>query len=239
MKRLLIAISILIFLIGGTMWVLKGDPENQSTLVKKIKLVSKIKKLKPVAEAGDMKAQYELAGYYEHGQGVPPDKGVAAYWYKKAAEQGHVPSQFSLGKFYESGEGLKQDFFAASKWYRLAASFGHHRDAQFNLAQMYFKGRGVDHDYGKAIIFYRQAALQGHPVAQFILGAMYEEGWGVTKDYITAYTWYKMAEPNSEETIAVNRNYNPTRALEKIKSRMNRYQIEEAEKIILKNTKRP
>ncbi|MDH5488720.1 MAG: sel1 repeat family protein [Rhodospirillaceae bacterium] len=239
MKRLFIAISILIFVIGGTVWVLKGNPEYDPAVVKKIKLASKIKKLKPIAEAGDMEAQYEMGGYYEAGQGVAPDMGIAAYWYKKAAEQGHVPAQFSLGKIYESGEGLNQDFFAASKWYRLAASFGNHRDAQFNLAQMYFKGRGVDHDYGKAITFYRQAASQGHPVAQFILGAMYEEGWGVTQDYIVAYMWYKMAEPKAEETIAVNRSYNPTRALEKIKSKMNRYQIEEAEKRIIKNAKKP
>ncbi|MDH3335686.1 MAG: sel1 repeat family protein [Rhodospirillaceae bacterium] len=239
MKRLFIAISVLIILIGGTMWALSGNPEYDPAVVKKIKLASKIKKLKPVAESGDMEAQYQLGSYYENGQGVAPDKGVAAYWYKKAAEQGHVPAQFSLGKIYESGEGLKQDFFAASKWYRLAASFGNHRDAQFNLAQMYFKGRGVDHDYGKAITFYRQAASQGHPVAQFILGAMYEEGWGVTQDYIVAYMWYKMAETKAEETIAANRNYNPIKALEKIKSKMNRYQIEEAEKRILKNAKKP
>jgi len=239
MKRLFIAISILILLIGGTVWVLGGNPEYDPAVVKKIKLASKIKKLKPIAEAGDMKAQYEMGGYYETGQGVAHDMGVAAYWYKKAAEQGHVPAQYSLGKIYESGEGIKQDFFAASKWYRLAASFGNHRDAQFNLAQMYFKGRGVDHDYGKAITFYRQAASQGHPVAQFILGAMYEEGWGVTQDYIVAYMWYKMAEPKAEETIAVNRSYNPIRALEKIKSKMNRYQIEEAEKRIIKNARKP
>lgn len=239
MKRLFIAISILIILAGGTLWLLKGSPEYDPALVTKIKLSAKIKKLKPVAEAGDMDAQYEMGGYYERGEGVPKDAGVSAYWYQKAAEQGHVPAQFSLGKIYESGEGLKQDFFAASKWYRLAASFGNHRDAQFNLAQMYFKGRGVDHDYGKAITFYRQAAAQGHPVAQYILGAMYEEGWGVTKDYITAYMWYKMAVPKAEETIAANRNYNPVRALEKIKSKMNRYQIEEAEKRILQNYKKP
>ncbi len=237
MKRLISAIVVLVILGGGTLWVLKGDPEYDPAIVKKIKLASKVKKLKPVAQSGDMKAQYQLGGYYERGEGVASDPAASAFWYKKAAEQGHVPAQFSLGEAYESGLGIKQDFFSASKWYRLAASFGKHRDAQFNLGQMYFKGRGVDHDYGKAIKFYRQAAKQGHPVAQYILGAMYEEGWGVTQDYITAYTWYKLASPKAAETIAVSRSYNPVKSLEKLKEKMNRYQIEEAEKRILKNAK--
>ncbi|MCK5547339.1 MAG: sel1 repeat family protein [Rhodospirillaceae bacterium] len=237
MKRLILAIAILVIIGGGTLWVLKGDPEYDPAIVKKIKLASKVKKLKPVAESGDIKAQYQLGGYYERGEGVELNPAASAFWYKKAAEQGHVPAQFSLGKAYESGAGIKQDFFSASKWYRLAASFGNHPGAQFNLGHMYFKGRGVEHDYGKAIKFYKQAATQGHPVAQHILGAMYEEGWGVTQDYIVAYMWYKLAVPKAAETIAVSRSYNPVKALEKLKTKMNRYQVGEAEKRILKNKK--
>ncbi|MCK5166537.1 MAG: sel1 repeat family protein [Rhodospirillaceae bacterium] len=237
MKRLILAIAVLVILGGGTLWVLKGDPKYDPAIVKQIKLKSYVKKLKTVAESGDMKSQYQLGGYYERGEGVAPNPAASAFWYKKAAEQGYVPAQFSLGKAYEIGTGIKQDFFSASKWYRLAASFGNHPDAQFNLGQMYFKGRGVDHDYGKAIKFYKEAAAQGHPVAQHILGAMYEEGWGVTQDYIVAYMWYKLAAPKAAETIAVNRSYDTVKSLKKLKTKMNRYQIEEAEKRILKNAK--
>lgn len=239
MKRLIIAFILIAIVGGGTWWVLNTEPEVDPGAANQLKLATNAKELIPFAKVGDAGAQYRLGELYRNGTGIKKNLATAYYWYKKSAEQGLVSAQYSLGRAYELGEGVNQDFFAASKWYRLAASFGNHRDSQFSLGQMYFKGRGVEHDYGKAIKFYRLAARRGHPVAQYLLGAMYEEGWGVTKDYIAAYVWFKLASPKVEETTALSSRYNPILGLGRIKEKMNRYQIDEAEKRLKKIAKNP
>ena len=43
---------------------------------------------RPLADQGDVDAQYNLALMYLNGQGVPQDFAEAARWYQLAAEQG-------------------------------------------------------------------------------------------------------------------------------------------------------
>jgi len=50
------------------------------------------KALAAAAEAGDAKAQFQLAGLYRLGLGVDADRSKAIYWYRKAAAQGHAKS---------------------------------------------------------------------------------------------------------------------------------------------------
>lgn len=49
-----------------------------------------IKALTEAAEAGDAKAQFDLAVAYDEGIGVPVDDAKAVEWYTKAAEHGHA-----------------------------------------------------------------------------------------------------------------------------------------------------
>jgi len=66
---------------------------------------------RPLAEAGDAKAQFRLGNLYELGGGVPEDMEQAKAWYRKAAEQGHSEATLTLGLIYadSDGQGLKQD----------------------------------------------------------------------------------------------------------------------------------
>ena len=132
----------------------------------------------------------------------------------------------------------RQDFNAAAKWYRLAATFNNNVDAQFRLGELHFNGRGVEHDYGKAIQYYTQAATKGHAAAQYLLGSMYQEGWGVNRDLIVAYIWLKMSAAKRAEALAINAKYDPVMKLEQLKTKMNNFQIEEAEKRLLELAKR-
>lgn len=235
MTRLIIATIVLFIVVGVAGWLLYDkEPEVDQELVKKMQLVTKFKDVEPLAQSGNKQAQYQLGGLYEMGEGVSQNNKMAAMWYQKAADQGHGGAQYNLGRMYEAGIGVKQDFFEAFKRYRLAATFGNNRDAYFALGQVYFKGRGVDQDYAKAINYYRDAATRGHAVSQHILGSMYQEGWGVKRDLIMSYIWYTLAAPHVEETVKVNRRYNPVTSLEHLKEKMNRYQIEEAEKRLAK-----
>src|SRR5579864_361386 len=60
------------------------------------------------AENGDASAQYELAGLYYQGKGVPQDYKHAADWYRKAADQGNPKAQYGVGFMYYEGRGVQQ-----------------------------------------------------------------------------------------------------------------------------------
>ncbi len=81
-----------------------------------------IRKFRPLAEQGELGAQYNLGLMYRNGQGVPQHDAEAVGWYRKAAEQGHAEAQFNLGVMYDNGLGVPQDYAQAHMWYNLAAS---------------------------------------------------------------------------------------------------------------------
>jgi len=76
----------------------------------------------PLAEAGDSRAQYQLALMYYRGEGLPQDYEKAALWYRRAAERGDVDAQLNLGLMHARGLGVKQNFFEAFKWFELAVA---------------------------------------------------------------------------------------------------------------------
>jgi len=115
---------------------------------------------RPLAEKGDVDAQYNLGFMYANGYGVPQDYSQARKWFAKPIAQGHPSAQFMLGLMYANGRGVKQNDGEAVKWYRKAANQGN-GDAQNNLGFMYFSGRGVKQDREQALIWYREAALRG------------------------------------------------------------------------------
>ena len=81
-----------------------------------------VRELRPLAEQGDAKAQFELGVMYATGLGVPQDYAEAVKWYRKAAEQGVAEAQYILGFMYRKGRGVPQDYLRAYAWYDLAAS---------------------------------------------------------------------------------------------------------------------
>ena len=84
-----------------------------------------LREWKPLAEQGNVDAQYELGAMYEYGNIVPEDLKEAVKWYTLAAKQGHGFSQVKLGFAYDTGRGVPEDDKTAIKWYRLAAEQGH------------------------------------------------------------------------------------------------------------------
>lgn len=80
------------------------------------------RRLRPIAEQGHDRAQFNLGVLYDLGHGVPQGYSATASWYRKAAERGDVGAQNNLGSMYFSDEGVPQDFVQAHKWFNLAAS---------------------------------------------------------------------------------------------------------------------
>jgi len=85
-----------------------------------------LKEWRPLAEQGDVDAQFNLGVMYDMGHGVPPqDYGEAVRWYRLAAEQGYASAQVNLGVLYGDGLGVLQDHVQAHMWANLAAAQNH------------------------------------------------------------------------------------------------------------------
>lgn len=120
--------------------------------------------LKPMAHAGDPKAQYWLADMYENGLGVPPDMAAAISLLDQSAQHGFVPAEQRLGELYLYGNQTLQDFGRARTWLHDAAVAGDGA-AQRELGQIYALGLGVPVDIPKAYGWYENAVLAGDGLA--------------------------------------------------------------------------
>lgn len=156
------------------------------------KLADEARELRARAEQGDAGAQFNLAGMYYYGKGVPQDYSEAARWCRKAAEQGYAKAQYALGYSYFQGKGVPQDHAEAARWYQKAADQGD-ATAQEALGFLYYQGHGVPGNYGEAARWYRKAAEQGYSEAECDLGYLYYKGKGVPQDYPEAVLWYRKA----------------------------------------------
>ncbi len=151
-----------------------------------------LRELKPLAEQGDARAQFNLAIMYDRGEGVAQDYAEAVTWYRRAARQGHALAQSNLGVMYHHGLGVRRNYAEAQRWYRRAAKQDD-AEAPFYLGIMYHRGEGVPLDYGEAAKWYLRAADRGSAKGQFSLGVVYSEGQGVPQDNGEALTWYALA----------------------------------------------
>ena len=78
----------------------------------------------PLAERGDLDAQFKLANMYRKGIGVPQDYKTALKWYILSAEQGNTFAQYNIGRLYYLGHGVKEDMIYAHMWANLASLNG-------------------------------------------------------------------------------------------------------------------
>jgi hypothetical protein len=97
------------------------------------------------AEAGDSKAQFDLAAAYSQGTGVAKDGAKGLEWLRKSAMQGYPGAQVVLGVFYQRGIQVAQDPSEAAKWYQKAARQSaidpkHAQTAQSHLSEMLAQG---------------------------------------------------------------------------------------------------
>jgi tetratricopeptide (TPR) repeat protein len=122
---------------------------------------------RPLAEAGDPDAQFNLGQAYKLGRGVPVNAATAQSWYQKAARQGHEQAQVNVGLLlYNSGR--KQE---ALPWIRKAVELGDPR-AQYILGTELFNGDLVGKDWPRAYALMLRAADGGVPPAADNLKAM-------------------------------------------------------------------
>ena len=184
LKRLLLTVSM-----GCFMATANADPlDDARTAYNKGDYKEALEIWRPLADQGDVDAQYNIGLMYE----VTQNYKEAVKWYRLAAVQGNEGAQYNIGVLYAQGHGVTQNYNEAVKWLRLAAEQGDAK-AQYNIGVLYAQGHGVTQNYKEAVKWYRLAAVQEDAVAQYNIGAMYHNGQGVTKDYIRAHMWYNLS----------------------------------------------
>lgn len=107
------------------------------------------RELTPLADAGDIDAQYYLGGLYYKGEGVEQDYAKAVDWFSKSADRGNAKAQTDLAQCYLFGYGVEKDAAEAVRWYRRAAAQGY-APAALNLAALISSGTGTEKNLQRA-----------------------------------------------------------------------------------------
>ena len=144
---------------------------------------------RPLADQGNLEAQFGMGIIYENGRGIGRDYTEASSWYTMAAEGGHPGAQFNLGNMYQQGLGVEKDPKKAVYWWTLAAAQGL-SEAQLNLGIAYHRGDGVAVDQDEALAWFVRAAESGNPMGQFSAGYAFEIGLGTEPDIAKARAYY-------------------------------------------------
>ncbi len=128
-------------------------------------LVDRFQRQLKAAEAGKIKAMYNVGKLYEKGRGTSKNLLKAAEWYQRAADAGQNSAKARLGIMYFEGRGVKQNYPKALALLSEAAK-KNVPSAQYQLANMYELGTGVTQDMKKAIYWYQQAEKYGYYLAK-------------------------------------------------------------------------
>lgn len=121
MRKFLASVAIL-FTLSGTAQAQDWDKGRLAWLAGDY--ATALQEFRPLAEQGNVNAQFALGVMYDEGQGVPQDYEEAAKWWRNSAEQGDADAQFNIGFMYEFGNGVIQDKVLAHMWYNISNANG-------------------------------------------------------------------------------------------------------------------
>ena len=118
--------------------------------------------LKPLAEAGNVRAELKMGDAYAEGRGVERNLTAAEQWYEKAALVGDTDAMLKLGAMFATGNGVARNNNLAYIWYGTAAGLGSstakaERDKVASLLQP------AEREQGDKVIASRVAALTRKP----------------------------------------------------------------------------
>jgi TPR repeat protein len=147
-RRIVAAALVAVWLIFGARPVLAGLDEGVKAY-REGDFAKALEEFLPLAAAGDVAVQNQVAAMYYTGQGAPQDFAKAAEWFRKAAGAGSADGQYCLGKLYYYGQGVPQNFEDAAKLLTEAGLAGK-GGAQYLLATLYLYGKGVSKNVVKA-----------------------------------------------------------------------------------------
>jgi hypothetical protein len=111
---------------------------------------------RPLAEAGDADAQFNLGQAYRLGRGVPINLALAKGWFERAATSGHLDAETTLGLLlFQNGDQAQ-----GLKWLKQAAEKGEPR-ALLVYGTALYNGDGVTQNRLLGYAYVSRAAAQG------------------------------------------------------------------------------
>src|SRR5688500_11852457 len=128
---------------------------------------SAVKIWRPLAEAGDADAAFNLGQAYRLGRGVSTSLAAAQTWLERAARKDHLDAQTTLGLLLFNGGNR----VGGLRWLKRAAEQGEPR-ALLIYGTALFNGDGVVRDPVLAYAYVSRAAAQGLAPAQTTLAEM-------------------------------------------------------------------
>jgi uncharacterized protein len=173
-----------------------GPFEDGAAAFQKADYATALAQWQPLAQQGDLQAQFNLGILHDQGRGVPQNRAEAARWYKLAAEQGDMIAAYNLGMLHiqplHALGTVARDGAEGVKWLRVAGDKGDTL-AQFSLGEILSAGQVVPQDYAQAARWYEKAAEKKFTAAQVALANLYMNGQGVPMDIGKASEWTELA----------------------------------------------
>lgn len=126
-----------------------------------------LREWRPLADAGDADAQFNLGQAYKLGRGVRADIAAALEYYRKAAVQGHERAEDNYGLLLFQQNQRQQ----AMPWLERSAERGEPR-AQYLVGTALFNGDLLSRDWVRAYALMTRAAAAGLPQAGSALAHM-------------------------------------------------------------------
>ncbi len=142
-----------------SMGAVAGPYDDATAAYKRGDYATALKLIRPLAEQGNVAAEYNLATMYYNGSGTRRDYAEAMKWFRQAADKGDVDSERYLGYIYAKGDGVPKNDTESFRWYQLAAEQGD-ADAENNLGVMFSDGRGAPKNLVQAHKWFTIAAMR-------------------------------------------------------------------------------
>jgi TPR repeat protein len=145
--------------------------------------------LQPLAEQGNVDAEYNLGMLFVFGQGVGQSYARAIDLLSRAAAQNDPRSQLELAMLYELGFGTAKDPDKALELIRKAAE-QRYAPAEYEYAIEFISGPGVPLDWQQSFFWHRRACEDGYLRGCFVVAEAYAMGLGTTRDFVEAARLY-------------------------------------------------
>lgn len=183
-STILLLFSTTVVLLVSSCGESQGPGSSVPPTTKEVSAQSVVESLKTTAEAGDAKAQFDLAKRFDTGDSVTKDQVKAFEWFLRSAETGNVEAMVAVAKRYEEGNGTRKDWQKAKPWWKKAADAGNAEGQYKQAGGLAFltsegtalwdiKGADIQKNAELLVDWLTKAAAQNHVRAKYDLGMTY------------------------------------------------------------------
>jgi len=207
-------LAFLILVLGLVAPAAAAELDEAVTAARGGEYATALRRLSPLAEKGDARAQFDIGFMHAYGWGVQRNPAEAITWYRKAADQGLAVAQHFLGLAYLNNDGVRCDNAEAARWFARAAAQGF-AQAQYMLGLMTLNGWGVAKDPVQGYVFFVIAGQGGvRSAARIIQNLKLTEAERAQAQEIIAHWTPKpesslagVANSRAEELLGLDRHF--------------------------------